>query len=197
MLSIFGFQLTAANGAQVLVHGLPAPVLSASPTEIDLIVPFGAANGDGTPTNVQLVLPNSSTQVQAPSILNVALITTDGSHAAALNQDGTVNSAANPAKRGSVVSLFGTGLNGWPADKADGALAKAAEPLDQFYSKLEAFDISGVPINVLYLGTAPGLLYGVFQINLQLPLNANTLSGEEIYVMSGSTRSKTVEIYVQ
>ena len=74
----------------------------------------------------------------------------DGSgtgQAAALNQDGTVNSPANPAQPGSIVSLFGNG----PA------------PSSQF--------IASVPAKILYGGQAPGLAPGVTQLNVLLPSN--------------------------
>src|SRR5260370_5142959 len=45
--------------------------------------------------------------LQRPSL---GLFHQDSGAAAALNQDGSVNSASNPAKPGSVISLFATGL---------------------------------------------------------------------------------------
>ena len=54
-----------------------------------------------------------------------------------------VNSPSNPAARGSIVSLFGTGVE-WPAGMQDGATAPTAMPLDQEANKLEMFDSAGL-----------------------------------------------------
>jgi len=40
-----------------------------------------------------------------------------------LNQDGTINTAANPAPRGSIVSFYGTGLGQMTPQLNDGNLA--------------------------------------------------------------------------
>jgi len=94
----------------------------------------------------------------------VGIFTTDGVYAAALNQDGTVNSAANPAPPETVVTLFGTG-GAWSFGTLDNAVATAANPL---FDDWGVTDSSGNELTVLYAGMAPGLLCGVFQVNVLL-----------------------------
>jgi uncharacterized protein (TIGR03437 family) len=70
-----------------------------------------------------------------------------GSQVFAVHQDGTLNSADNPAHRGMIVSFFGTGDGGageWSIRFAD------------------------VDAEVLFAGPAPGLT-GIFQVNARIP----------------------------
>jgi uncharacterized protein (TIGR03437 family) len=82
-----------------------------------------------------------------------------------------VNSVSNPALRGSIVTLFGTGAI-WPYGTPDGTLATSASSLDQEQNQFEIVDSVGTPASILYAGAAPGLIDGVFQVNVQLPPDA-------------------------
>jgi uncharacterized protein (TIGR03437 family) len=101
------------------------------------------------------------------------LFTVDGSgsgQVAALNQDGSLNNGANPAKAGSIVTLYGTGqgaVHGMPTDgqPEQGILPTAETP--------QVFINSGfVPAgDVLWSGLAPGFA-GLWQINVKVPSDA-------------------------
>src|SRR6185369_6032116 len=97
-------------GLQVQFNGRPVPILYASANQINLQVPFELPS---TPATFALKLLPGDVSIRASAIQSLGLFTTDGVHAAALNQDLTVNSQSNPAMAGSVVSLFGTGAI-WP-----------------------------------------------------------------------------------
>lgn len=100
---------------------------------------------DGTPAPVMYV---SSTQ-------DPAIFTADGSgsgRAAALNQDQSDNSRANPAARGSTVVLFLTG-EGQTAPPG-----RTPQPLLPV-----AVLIDGQPASVTFYGEAPVLISGVMQ----------------------------------
>jgi uncharacterized protein (TIGR03437 family) len=84
-----------------------------------------------------------------------------------LNQDGTVNSAANPALRGSIVSFYGTGLGAMNPQLNDGNLAISTPYSAPVNSP--ALSIGGQTALVLYAGDAPLLPTGVFQINAVVP----------------------------
>ena len=159
LLSLFGFALPASGqGVQVLIDGLPAPVLYAGSNQINLQVPFMAFGGQ-----LQVVLPSGTVALQPPLGQSLGIFTNDGVHAAALNQDGTINSASNPAPAGSIVSIFGTGAT-WPSGMQDGAIATAPLALDGFVAFYDPFN----QLEVLYAGAAPGLIEGVFQMNLRI-----------------------------
>jgi uncharacterized protein (TIGR03437 family) len=78
-----------------------------------------------------------------------------------------VNNGANPAKAGTVVTLYATGqgrISGMPADgqPARGLIKTSQTP--------QVFINSGYvgPENVLYSGLAPGFV-GLWQINVRIP----------------------------
>jgi uncharacterized protein (TIGR03437 family) len=160
LVSLFGFDL-AASGIQVQFGGVPAPLLYTSATQVNLQVPF-ELSPYGAPLQVSLPAGNLLQPVTFSQAIGI--FTTDGVHAAALNQDGSVNSASNPAAAGSIVSLFGTGADWQLLGLRDGAVATAPLQLFQF----QAFGGS-FPLPIQYAGAAPGLLDGVFQINLEIP----------------------------
>jgi uncharacterized protein (TIGR03437 family) len=143
--------------------GVPATILYSSPTQINFQVPFETRFYGP----IQVALAGNS-GIEAPFAPSLGIFTSDGTYAAALNQDGTVNSASNPAARGSIVTLYGTGAT-WSSGVQDGGIATSAMPLDQELNQFEIVDKSGTPGNVLYAGAAPGLIEGVFQLNVQMP----------------------------
>lgn len=167
LLTIYGFDLPASP--QVSFNGAAAPVVYASTNQINVQVPFGLAQFPQVVT-IQVTGPSGDVAVQGYQASSVGIFTVDGVHAAALNQDGSANSASNPAAQGSIVSLFGTGAF-WPAETPDNTPAPSAMPLDQGGSGFEVVTNLGrlIPLNVLYFGAAPEIIQGVFQINVQLP----------------------------
>ena len=82
----------------------------------------------------------------------------------AVNQDGTPNSASNPAAVGSVVSLYATGEGAVTPGGAEGRIVTTERPL--------------LPVNVLlggmvvtpeFAGGSPGLIVGLLQVNIRIP----------------------------
>jgi uncharacterized protein (TIGR03437 family) len=85
-----------------------------------------------------------------------------------INQDGSLNSAANPAASGSVITLFATGEGlGQPAG-IDGKPATAPLPKPILPVTL---NVGAIPAEILFAGAAPGYA-GLMQINARLPRNA-------------------------
>jgi uncharacterized protein (TIGR03437 family) len=160
------------QGLQVFLDGMPAPLLRVAPHEITAVVPFDVRVGDRVSVRiVQNGAQNGAvtsdlvveTQPAAPGIL-----TADRSgfgDAAALNEDGSVNSSRNPAAPGSVVSLYLTGLGPFDPAAREGTVAAAPGAVR---SGVEV-SLYGSPAEVLYAGPAPGLLAGVYQVNIRVP----------------------------
>jgi uncharacterized protein (TIGR03437 family) len=183
----------------VMIGGFAASVLYAGPDQIDVQIPFEAIAG-----RVDLTLPSENISIQLPITRSLGIFTTDGIHAAAVNQDGTVNSASNPAAMGSVVTLYGTGAV-WPAGLADGASPSMAAPLNQEQNGFQIVDVlAGIPENILYAGAAPEIIDGVFQMNVSIPEGVVITAGlgwrlrlESILQAStAALSSNTVAIYV-
>lgn len=104
---------TTLGGVRVLFDATPAQLLYVSAGQISAVVP---ANVQGK-ASVQVVVDRGAGGVSGPMTMPVVaavpgLFTLDGSGtglAAAVNQDGTVNGTGNPARKGSIVSLYATG----------------------------------------------------------------------------------------
>jgi len=190
LVSLYGFDLPSSpQGAQVTIGGTSAPLLYSGATQINLQVPFELPPYPGN-SAVQLTSPGGSFSTLMPESPAVGIFTVDGVHAAAVNEDGTVNSASNPAAQGSVVSLFGTGAI-WPAPMRDGAVATAALSTQYPFALTYFAQGSGV----IYAGTAPGLVDGVFQVNLQLPMGVNPIV--TLQQVSTSLVSNPVVVYAK
>lgn len=111
--------------------------------------------------------------------------------AAALNQDGTVNSADNPAMAGSIVTIWATAAGTF--SNTNGQVAAAADSC----CSCGITDAHGTVAQVLYAGAAPGLVNGVTQINFQIPVTDYFVSpnGPFFYLSIGSQKSYRFLLY--
>lgn len=162
----------AANvlaGTQVLFDGVPAPLTYTSSTEVGAVVPF-RITGPTTQVRVSYAgrLSAAKTLVVVPAAPALfALDGTGGGQASILNADGTLNSGDNPAKPGSVVSLFATGLGQTDPVSEDG---KITDGLGLPTTLLPVIVLlNGKAVEVQYEGAAPDMVRGIFQINVKIP----------------------------
>ncbi len=157
---------TTLGGVQVFFGSTPVPLLYVQANEIHAVAPF--LLGDFFTIQVQYgnqtVLPLDGSY----TFLNPGIFSING-QGAILNQDGTVNTPANPAPLGSYVSLYGTGLGPLTATVTDGSLAPIPPPYNP--TELVAVNVifAGVSQVSSWIGAAPGLIEGVTQINVKLP----------------------------
>jgi len=161
------------NGIQVLVNNTPSPLFFAGPNQINFQIPSNApTSGTGdiqvVETATNRVLGDTTVVMNnvAPGIFTQnASGSGDGVIA---NQDSTLNTPSNPAKAGSVVTLYMTGqgyISGMPAD-GDVPNAALSTP---YVPNVYIGDQTIVPQeNILYSGLAPTLV-GVWQINVRIP----------------------------
>lgn len=130
-------------------------------------MPWSQAIKDATEVSVRVggVATNTFTNslaADAPGIF----VTNAANQAAAVNQDGTPNSPSNPAAPGSIIAIYGTG--GGPTNPA--GQTGALSPLIQAPLTLSVtVQIDAQNAQVMYAGAAPGLISGVFQINILIP----------------------------
>jgi uncharacterized protein (TIGR03437 family) len=172
----------SAGGTRVLFDEVPAPLLYVSVTQINAVVPFGIAGKIGkcatwNPSGCTVMVVESNGMRTTPQSFGVqaylpGLFTADASGqgpVAALNQDGSVNSPAKPAKRSSIVALFGTGQGQTIPAGDDGAVIGTTLPAPVY--PVEA-TIDGIIAEVTYAGAAPELVSGMLQVNVRVPANA-------------------------
>jgi uncharacterized protein (TIGR03437 family) len=159
-----GFLPTTLAGVEVTFNGSPAPLLYVSDTQINAVVPLALVNMPSASLRVTL---NSGALPDFRLVVDIAIPqvsrNADGS-AAAINQDGTVNSPTHPAPAGSFVSIWATGTGYSPG--MDGQMATTA----QSFCSCIIHDIThNQDIEPSYAGAAPGFVTGVVQINFQVP----------------------------
>jgi uncharacterized protein (TIGR03437 family) len=162
---VFGTELA---GTRILFDGAPAPILAVSDDELRAVAPFELAGRSTVRVQVQRGVnqtePLDLTMAGVvPGLFRVG--TTN--RVAVLNQDGTVNSAANPAERGSIITFWATGLGTMEAVVGDGAVA-TADSLSKIVAPIRV-GFFGWQAEVLYAGSAPDLVAGVVQINVRVP----------------------------
>jgi uncharacterized protein (TIGR03437 family) len=160
---------TNLAGAQVLINNTPAPLVYAGRDQVSAIVPYSVA-GRGS-TSLRVVSNGVSSNTRSLNVVDAApaIFTADSSGrggAAALNEDGSVNTASNPAIAGSVVVLYATGEGTTSPAGIDGRPAQGAIPKPVLRVRVR---FAGQEADVLYAGGAPGLVAGVLQVNARLP----------------------------
>ena len=180
---------TALLETSVLFDGTPAPLLYAGLTQINAIVPYEVSGKSST--QLQIVNQGQTIGAQlltvAPAVPAIFSLDSSGAGPGAiLNQDSTVNSASNPAARGSVVALFATGAGQTDPPGVDGQVTGTALPSPLLSVSVQ---IGGVGAQVLYAGAAPALVSGVVQVNAIVPVNAPSGPAVPITLTVGATPS--------
>jgi uncharacterized protein (TIGR03437 family) len=167
---------TRLGGVQVLFDGVPVPILYAHSKQINAIAPAGlTVNGTTqvvvTYNNQQFGPVVAKTIFGRPGIFRLQI--GQSAQAVAINQDGTLNGPTNPAPRGSVVALWGTGYGQTsPPCPIGGLNLSYAAPLSPGISVFMSSLTGAKPAPVQYAGSAPSLVCGVEQINFQVPADA-------------------------
>lgn len=195
-LSDSGIIASALGQTQVLFDGVAAPLLYAASRQVSAIVPYGVAGHPST----QVLVTNAG---QISSILEVKvastapmLFTLDNSgqgQAAALNQDGSVNGRTKPAAHGSVVVVYATGAGETNPASIDGLVTTTPGAAPMYPVSAT---INGRSSQVLYAGQAPGLVSGVLQVNIAIPVQAPS-GAVPIVLQVGSGQSQsgvTIEV---
>ena len=190
---------TVVAGTQVFADGIPCPILFSSAKQVNAVLPF-ALVGQAS-AKIQLFYQGVASAVvtlpiqpASPAILTA---TSNGQGGGAiLNQDLTVNSAANPAPAGTTIAIYGGGGGQTTPLGADGLLIPVASPIPAPVLPATVM-IAGQPAQVLYYGDAPGLVDGVLQINATIP--AGTASGPQpvAFTVGQVSSQANVVVYVK
>ncbi|HVW85476.1 MAG TPA: choice-of-anchor V domain-containing protein [Bryobacteraceae bacterium] len=156
-----------------------APMTFVSANQINVQVPAGASTSN---SEVRVIVnPDAPAPVYSSSLVVTSgvyapgLFTLDGLHAIAqfagtetLVGDPSVNPAAKPARPGDMITLYATGLGETKPHLDAGVLVTSATPC----VNQPAIAIGGIavpPADIQYVGLVPGMISGLYQINLKLP----------------------------
>jgi uncharacterized protein (TIGR03437 family) len=178
------------GGTQVLFDGVPAPLVWASASQVNAVVPFGVAS-ETTQVQVQYQGQISDSVTVAVARSAPGIFSLDGSGVgpgAILNEDGSVNSVSQPAAAGSAITIFATGAGQFSPAGVDGSIVTAATlPVPKLPVSVM---IGGVEAPVSYAGGAPGLVEGVLQVNAQVPAGAPSGAAVPIILQVGARISQ-------
>jgi len=196
---------TKLADVQVTFDGIPAPLLFVSTHQINAVVPFEvrgktsillrvkSANKSTTPLKL-LVVP------AYPEIFSMSAGTPAAlfeHNAAAINEDGSVNSPSNPARLGSTITFWVDGAGQFTPGLTDGMVVKASTAVPELPVSV-AYDV-GFPDAQTLAATfkaAPGQVAGVLEVAAKLPDDVPG-SYPQLTVQVGDFVSDTVTIVIQ
>jgi uncharacterized protein (TIGR03437 family) len=180
---------TTLSDTEVTVNGTPVPLYFVSPGQDNIILPqalptTGSADLQALRASTGQVLGAAEIELASAS---PGLFTPgdlgSGQLLAVNVQDSTINSPAHPVVRGQYVILYGTGVGPVLNPPADGAAASGQQasdfPIVLITSSSTTAGAQPVQGIVNFSGLAPGFA-GLWQINVQIPLNAQ--SGSAVVV---------------
>jgi uncharacterized protein (TIGR03437 family) len=157
IVTLFGSGLGAA-GLKVTFDGAAGQILYATATQIGVIAPLAISGkgetsiqaGYGTQMSAALVKP---VVAAVPGIFTLSASGTGTG--AIINQSGSVNGAATPAPKGSIIAIYLTGAG---LANASGNIAAST-----------SVSIGGQVAVVAFAGNAPGSVQGLYQVNATVP----------------------------
>ena len=181
-----GYVATSLAGTQVMFDGVAAPIIYTQATHVSAVVPYGVSGK--TFTQVLVIYQGQASNVVSTPVSTVmpGIFTAESTgqgQGSIVNQDGTVNSAGNPAPVGSVVSVYATGEGQTNPAGVDGKPGASPEPVP--LAQPVTATIGGVPALVHYAGGAPGAVAGSFQVNVQVPQGVAPGSSVPIFINVG------------
>ncbi len=181
----------ALADVSVTVNGISAPMLYVQPTLINFQVPWEVQPGQGsvivTVNGVSAAPATVTIGTAAPGIF--LLSSTVG---AIVNTNGSINSSTNPAKGGSLVSVYLSGSGPVNPQPADGAAA-GSNPYSLVTSSYSA-TIGQANATVQFAGLAPGAA-GLTQFNIIVPTGLQPTTYPLTITINGE-QSNTVGIAV-
>jgi uncharacterized protein (TIGR03437 family) len=185
------------SGTRVLFDELPAPLVYVSATQVSAIVPYAVAGRLRSQLRIESATGKSQEVAVDVSGTAPGVFTMSGTGAgpgAVLNQSLSVNSDANPAPRGGVVVIYATGEGQTNPPGIDGRIT--GTPLNTPLRAV-AVTIGGRNAEVLYAGSAPGLVAGLLQINARVPEDAGGGAVPVTISIGGQTSQAGVTVAIQ
>jgi uncharacterized protein (TIGR03437 family) len=187
---------TTIGGVQVFFSGTAAPMVYASSTQVNAIVPYEMAPIASPQVWIKYA-GQTSNAYQLTSATTAPGIFTQNSSGSGpgviVNQDNTLNGPGNPAAKGSIVYLYVTGEGQTSPASITGAITNATLPAPQVTPAPllpVGVLINGLPALPVYAGEAPGFVAGLMQLNVQIPSNAQS-GNLSITVSIGSNMSQS------
>ena len=185
-----GYYPTTFSDTKVTFDGVAAPIYYVSARQTSVIVPYEVASRASTNMVVSYKgVVSQSVQLRVTDTSpGIYCVNQAGSGPGVIqNQNYSLNSASNPAAKGSVVVVYANGEGQTtPAGTTGQVIPADVNRLKRPLANVTA-TIGGVSARVLYAGSAPGLVSGVFQVNVEVPANAPSGAAVPIVINVGNT----------
>jgi uncharacterized protein (TIGR03437 family) len=168
-LDAAGRVATQVAGMRVFFDEFPAPVIYSSANQVSVVVPYGIVNRRMVSVQAEYQGRKSNTIALPVSFSNPAIFSqnlTGKGPGAILNQDNTLNTAANPAPQGSIIQVYGTGEGVTFPTGVDGQVNGARPPQPTLGVTAT---IDGQNAVIAYRGGAPFAITGLLQVNMTVP----------------------------
>jgi uncharacterized protein (TIGR03437 family) len=199
---------TTLGGVQVLVNGFLSPMVFASNTQVSAVVPYEiCASSCGPGTIAQVIvkfLGQSSNGIPTQVVSTTpAIFTANASGSgpgAILNANLSVNSPANPANKGDIVAIYmtGEGLTSPAGVTGKVTTVSPTGPLTPVPLLPVSVLIDGQPAGPApFFGEAPGLVSGVMQLNVPIPINARSGALSLVVSIGGASSQQGVTVSVR
>jgi uncharacterized protein (TIGR03437 family) len=175
------------GGAEVRFDGIPAPLLYAQASQVNVQVPYTVAGSKSV--NVEVRYSGNPAGALTLTVVDAV----PALFPAVANQDGSINSQSQPAARSSLITLYATGSGMTNGANVSGQPAAAPYALPLLPV---ALTIAGVPAEILFAGSAPGLV-GVLQINARVPGGFVPAGPDTVQLTVGSAISPPLTIWLK
>jgi uncharacterized protein (TIGR03437 family) len=185
------------DGVSVTINGKSAFVEYVSPTQVNILTPLDAGQG-----NVQITVTSGGVtsapvwipiQAAAPGFFQFSGVSyVAATHAAEslLGPATLYPGASTPAKPGEVVSIYGSGFGQTTPALVNGALAQSGT----LPAPLPVFTVSGIPAEVQFAGVVAA---GLYQFNVVIPSSAPDGDDTIKATYAGSTTQPGALISIQ
>ncbi len=179
-------------GVQITFDGLPAPLLYVSRNQINAVAPVALMGR----SRVTIQISTGGRTASFSAMVNerqpgLFTLSGNGRGLAVALANGLLNSESAPVARGSIATVWASGLGEFSTALRDGEVPRVADPLRQ----TPRVTIGGQAAEVLYAGTAPGFVGGVVQLNLVIP--ASALPGRAwVEVASNASRRGRLGVWI-
>jgi uncharacterized protein (TIGR03437 family) len=182
-----GLVQTSIGDVRVTFDDVEAPLVYAGPSgdrqgdQINAIVPYAVASRATTRMVVIYKGVRSEAVELRVSDASPGIFTANqagSGPAALLNQNSTPNLSNNPARPGEVLQVYITGEGMVTPAQQNGRQATQAfqwEPMQRVSAR-----INGQPAEVLYKGSAPGIVAGGLQVNVLIPASLSVTAVTQV-----------------
>jgi uncharacterized protein (TIGR03437 family) len=169
-----GFFGTQLSGVTVSFNGVIAPLYYVSASQINAIVPYEVPIGGMVTIQVNYQGQTMATETLPVVVTAPGVFTANSSgtgEASVINQDGSVNSASNPARPGTIIAFYLTGEGQTNPGGIDGKASPLPPAAPIVPQAAVAVFLNGQQAQLPYAAEAPGLVAGIMQVNALIPVN--------------------------